>query len=243
MKTPSKFRLVQIPPRNSSLARSWGRSHVRPEKAAVRARLHRTWDGAIGVDPARVRIKSATHLCDSGVTGSLNFSSYSKSLGTFRLFGSFSWQLWGINKCSRGRRSDTFRSLISAAAGLCVYTRWLPSRDCFFFPPPANEWTHCVVGSAPVSVHHGRSRSWLHNRRVWRLRHLSHAVLRPAQERLRGAEGTSLQDRRDVHFQDWKARPRQGNCPHPGEKLLSQPPTPSPNKVVRHHRFFPVIWW
>lgn len=43
----------------------------------------------------------------------------------------------------------------------------------------------------------------LRDRRLWRVRHLPHAMLCFAQERLRHAEGSPLQDRRNVYLEDW----------------------------------------
>lgn len=109
------------------------------------------------------------------------------ALGTTRLKIAYFTQF--NNKASFGHHSDAV-GISEFMTGHCFGANGASGRLC----------------SASDPSHHGRSRSWLHDRWVRRLRHVPHAVLCSAQERLRGAEGTSLQNRGDVHLQDRQAR-------------------------------------
>lgn len=69
-------------------------------------------------------------------------------------------------------------------------------------------WTVLMCVSCDLCSRHGRCRAGLPDGWCRGIRHLPHAVLGPAQKRLCRAERPTLQDRWDVHLQDWQARPR-----------------------------------
>lgn len=112
-------------PRSRSLAIFWGRSHLRPEKPAPRERSHRTWDGAIRVKPARVRIKRTPGV-SPGPPRIFSFD-----LNSFGLRWGFTFQSLGVNKCNRGRMSHIMYWLVLTRVPLLFLRKHI---DCYMVP-------------------------------------------------------------------------------------------------------------
>lgn len=120
----------------------------------------------------------------------------------------------GVRKCPLFLRGySTNAKIIDPWCLACNLTKTRCFLTCVHVKKQTQTFLRSSLGKATISpAHYGRW-NWFHYWRRWGFKHIPYAVLGPAQKRLRGAQRTTVQNSRDVNFQNWKARPCQGKCP------------------------------